>query len=190
MNETIVPTIKTVATPIGFIHKKDSRYKGNAVDSSTTGTSNACDTFAYMVVQPAIDIFRRCGTMVPAAAAACDPNDIQPVMMAPAMPPAIAPALLLHGINMPSVKMPNVVPAAIDDRLVATSRIPPSRSTTRRKTMDKMPRMMMLLLTMKLAAFSDGSRFRQPRQMSSSKTPAVEFSTTDNELHGGGNVSS
>lgn len=183
MNETIVPTIKTVTIPIGLIHRNDNRYNGNASDSGTIEVSITWVIFVYKIAHPAIDMLSRWETTVPAATAACDPNDIQPVIIAPAAPPQIAPILLLHGISMPNVKMPNVVPAAIDDKLVATSKIPPNRSTTNKNTSDRMPRIMILLLTIKLADFSDGSRFRQPRNMSSSNTPAVEFKTTDKELN-------
>lgn len=40
----------------------------------------------------------------------------------------------------------------------------------------------MLLFTMRLAALSDGLPLKQPRHISSSNTPAVEFNTTDSEL--------
>lgn len=184
MYETIVPTTNTVTMPIGLIQRNDNRYNGNASDSCMTELSRLWVTFVYTVAHPAIDMLRRRGTTVPAAIAACDPNDIQPVIIAPATPPIIAPILLLHGISMPNVKIPKVVPAAIDDKLVATSKIPPNRSTTNKNTSDSMPRITILLLTIKLADFSDGSRFRQPRNMSSSNTPAVEFKTTDKELNG------
>lgn len=83
--------------------------------------------------------------MAPDAIAACVPNDAQPLSNAPAIAPQIAPTLLLHGTsrskkypniskmkvifinlvgvylpNMPKVKTPNVVPAAIADNEVAT----------------------------------------------------------------------
>lgn len=82
--------------------------------------------------------------MAPDAMAACVPNDAQADMAAPAIAPQIAPKLLLHGtsfkkkntksvyvsmaefalylnlLTIPSVKTPNVVPAAIADNDVAT----------------------------------------------------------------------
>lgn len=63
-----------------------------------------------------------------------------------------------------------------------TSRIPPSWATTTNRIIDKTPNIKILPLTITYAVRSDGRPLKQPRQMSSSNTPAVEFSTTDNEL--------
>lgn len=50
------------------------------------------------------------------------------------------------------------------------------------KTTDNTPNTKTLPLTIAFDAFSDGWPLKQPRQMSSSKTPAVELRMTDNEL--------
>lgn len=52
--------------------------------------------------------------------AACVPNEIQPDINAPLIAPQIAPVLLLHGTSIPNVNIPNVVPAAMADKDVAT----------------------------------------------------------------------
>lgn len=63
-----------------------------------------------------------------------------------------------------------------------TSKIPPNFSTMSMKTTDNAPNTSTLPLTIAFDVFSDGWALKQPRQMSSSKTPAVEFRMTDNEL--------
>ena len=105
-------------------------------------------------------------------------------MKAPQIAPEIAPTLLLHGTSIPNVNIPNVVPAAMADNEVATSKMPPNFSTINKNTMDNAPRTNTLPLTIAFDAFSDGLLLKHPRHMSSSKTPAVEFKITDSELKG------
>lgn len=50
------------------------------------------------------------------------------------------------------------------------------------KTNDNAPNAKMLPLTIAFDAFSDGLLLKQPRQISSSSTAAVELRITDNEL--------
>lgn len=50
------------------------------------------------------------------------------------------------------------------------------------KTTDSTPNTSTLPLTIAFDVFSEGCPLKQPRQMSSSKTPAVELRMTDNEL--------
>lgn len=120
INETIVPTIKTLNTPIGLIQWNDNRYNGNTSDSSiNNGASNAV-IVEFTRKQSSVEIGSLCGKIVPAATTACDPNETQPDIRAPAIAPYNAPLVLLHGTIIPSVNIPNVVPAAIADNEVAT----------------------------------------------------------------------
>lgn len=109
--------MSTDKIPIGLIHKNDNRWSGNTLDSS--GNGELIVVFVDKISHPSIEIFNLCAWTAPEAIAACVPNDIQPDIMAPAIAPKIAPLLLLHGMSMPNVKTPNVVPAAIADNDVA-----------------------------------------------------------------------
>lgn len=61
--------------------------------------------------------------------------------------------------------------------------MPPSFSTINRKAMDRPPKSSILPLTIIVAVFSFGFCLKHPLKISSNKTAAVEFSTTDNELN-------
>lgn len=61
--------------------------------------------------------------------------------------------------------------------------MPPNFSTINRKAMDTPPKISILPLTIIVAVFSFGFRLKQPLNMSSNKTAAVELSTTDSELN-------
>lgn len=65
---------------------------------------------------------------------------------------------------------------------IFTSKMPPSFSTISIKTNDSTPNTKTLPLTIAFDAFSDGLLLKQPRHMSSSKTPDVELRITDSEL--------
>lgn len=144
-----------------------------------------------------------CGTISPDATDACDPNETQPDNKAPAIKPLTAPFVLLHGTNIPSVKTPNVVPAAIADRDVAscntiylnqilfphkqifnliTANIPPNCSTTNNSSIAKIPNAKILPFTINADIFSEGLPLKHPLKISSNNTAAVEFKTTDREL--------
>lgn len=60
--------------------------------------------------------------------------------------------------------------------------MPPSFSTTKRNTMANAPSAKILPFTMNPADLSVGFQLKQPLKMSSRRTAAVEFSTTDKEL--------
>lgn len=184
--EMKVPTTSTVSTPMGLIQWNDKRYKGNTSDSSRySGTmkSKVCLLLSFSALHSEVQAPNLCGTKRPAATDICEPSEIQPEIKAPAAMPAIAPVVLLRGTSIPSVKTPNVVPAAMADSEVATTKIPPSFSITNKRIIAMTPRIRMLPFTIKAAALSVGSPWKHPLYMSSRMTAAVEFKTTDKELH-------
>lgn len=65
---------------------------------------------------------------------------------------------------------------------IRTSKMPPSCATRNSRSIDRTPNIKILPFTIKYAVRSVGLPLKQPRQMSSSSTPAVEFNTTDKEL--------
>lgn len=183
--EITVPTTSTVSTPIGLIQWNDKRYKGNTSDSSRySGTmkSKVWLLLLFSALHSVVQAPSLCGTKWLAATDIWEPSEIQPEIKAPAAMPVIAPFVLLFGTSMPSVKTPNVVPAAMADREVATTKIPPSFSTTNKRIIAMTPRMRILPFTMKAAALSVGWPLKHPLYMSSRMTAAVEFNTTDKEL--------